>query len=165
MVDQVQVDEGWSVSTTPNWRHSQWDRCQSKITDPERSSFPLYSSSLLIVRVPISLKILEDCDTNFLSVLPVMNNIVYFFWCILYYKVILCVFPEFLYVDDVLFPRELIQRVSNFLVSLWFSSPSAVICNLLWFGNKELEPSCNKVVYQNRFAIGSRIQVNACLCW
>ena len=57
-----------------------------------------------------------------------------------YYTVILCVFSEFLCAYIVFFSRKLIQRVSSFLVSLWFSSPSAVICDLLCLRTKSLNP-------------------------
>ena len=163
---------------------SQWDSCQSENTHPERSSLFYISPSFahcngsnsfeifwgLWYQVPI----FRICETTRLApvltvVIPfsqsdsIMSIILYSFWGILLYSHVLVFFSEFLYTDVVFFSRKLIQRVSIFLVSLWFSSLAFVSCNLLWFENKELRPSCNKVVYQNRFAVGSRIQVNACL--
>ena len=148
------------------WRLSQWHRCRLQIHFLRYLLSYLSSSSTLCTGSNF-LKILGW--TKKLSLVPflgfltvvipfsqsdfVMNNIVYSFWGKLYYSYVLVFFSEFLYAD-VFFSRKLIQRVSSFLVSLWFSSLVFVSCNLLWLENKGLRPDCNKVVYQNTFVLG-----------
>ena len=77
-------------------------------------------------------EILEDCDTNFLSVLLVMNIIMYFFWGIViiqsYFVYFLSLNLQMLYLF-----KELIQRVSSFhsfimiLISFWCYLWSSVV--------------------------------------
>ena len=163
---RVLIAGRWKNFSFSSYIYEDFSMGQRSPTDLSSRDFfsSIYASFLLFKRVPISLKILKDCDTNFLSVLPVMNIIMYFFWGIV---IIQSSFVYFLSLNlQMLYLfKELIQRVSS---SHSFIMILISFCCYLWssvFENKELKLSCNKIVYLNRFAIGSRIQVNACLYW
>ena len=107
--------------------------------------FSIYLPFLLIVQVPNFLnlwdhKVGSSSELWYQSSVyfPIMNNMLYSFWGNLYYSHIPCVFSEFLYAYDVFFPKKLIQRVPSYLVSLWFSSPASVTCNVLCLSTKVL---------------------------
>ena len=165
MVDQVQVDEGWSVSATPKLKT--FLVRQMSHTDP----FPKISSFLYIFLfcslggIQILFENFGGLWYQFSQCSSCYEKHTVFLLKHSYYTVILCAFSEFFVCRCCILFKEINTKNFKFLsfimilISFW--------C-YLWFSmfeNKELEPSCNKVVYQNRFAIGLGIQVNACLSW
>ena len=129
MVDQVQVDEGWSVSTTPelktfsvgqmsNSAYFSWD-IFSYISPS--SAYCKGSNSWMILGILRDhkfgsnfLSFLTAVIPTFLSVCPVMNNMLYLFWSIVISQSCLCIFSKFSYADVVLFSMKLIQKASTF---------------------------------------------------
>ena len=139
-----------------NWRHSQWDRCHIQIHFPE-ISFSYISPSSAYCRGSNSLRILgilrdHKSGSNLLGFLTIVipfsqsdsimiSSMLYSFWGISYYTVISLVYILSFYVQMiVLFSMRLIQKVSSYLVSLWFSSPASVTFNLLCLSTKVLNP-------------------------
>jgi len=143
---QVQVDRRWSVSTTP------WFKIFSSGTDVTyRSIFLRYPFSiyllLLIVRVPNFLNLWDHKVGSssrlwyqFSLYFPIMNSLLYPFWGMVYHTVTsLCIFGVFICRWCIIF-KGINTKNFIFLVSLWFLSPSTIICNLLCLSTKVLNP-------------------------
>ena len=116
-------------------------------TDHSSTDFfsSIYASFLHFVQVPNFLnlwdhKVGSSSELWYQSSLHflVMNSLLYSFWGIVYITVIsLCIFWV-LYEDDCITFNGINTKNFIFLVSLWFLSPSFVICNVLCLRTKVL---------------------------